>query len=103
MPEASRIALDVAERYANGEAMIQELTEARHTAFAGHNSHYDAAYGATYPNAYCAACDSTFDAYISYDDYVAYDTAYGAPAARRHQEELLRQLCQGTAPWQIDQ
>ncbi len=85
MPEASRSALDVAERFANGQATAQELAEARSAAGAACDAAY-AAYAAG------AACDAAYAAYGA-----ACDAAY---AARQRQTELFLQLCQGAAPWQ---
>ncbi len=80
MPEASRSALDVAERFANGLATAQELDEARSAAYNATDYTYNAARAAAY-NAARAA-------------YAAAD------AARQRQVDLFLQLCQGSAPWQ---
>ncbi len=92
MPEASRSALAVAERFANGQATAQELAEAladAHEAAASAYAARSAAHAARSPAYYAAYAAATYAA--SY---------YAMDAARQRQTELFRQLCQGTAPWQ---
>ncbi len=88
MPQASRDALDVAERFANGQATAQELAEARSAAY---NAARSAAYNAAEAAAYAEAAYNAARA-------AAYNAARAA--AHQRQTELFRQLCQGTAPCQ---
>ncbi len=116
MPEASRSALDVAERFANGQGTAQELAEARDAAW---HVAAAAAYAASYasyasyaaPAAYAACDDAAYAAsYAAYDacdataDAAARHVACATDAAtaRQRQVDLFRQLCRGTAPWQVD-
>ena len=97
MPEAARSALDVAERFANGQATAQELAKASSAACAAWRVADDAD-GAS-DAAYFAyvACISCEDAAVR-----AVYTAYVARTScdtRQRQADLFRQLCQGTAPW----
>ncbi len=99
-PEASRAALDVAERFANGLATEAELAEARDAASsAAYNANAAAAYNANAARAAYAAAAYAAAAYgAAY--YAAYHAARPICAAHQRQTELFRQLCQGTAPWQ---
>lgn len=98
MPEDSRSALAVAERFANGLATAQELKKARSATYAAwlnvarEAGTDDAAYTA------CEACTACNDA-----AYAAARAAYYARVTcdtHQRQTELFLQLCQGTAPWQ---
>ena len=82
--QRSKDALDVAERYANGQATDDELNAARYAAYvaacvAARDAACDAACDAAYVAAYVAACDAA---------YVA-------------QTDMLIKMCQGVAPWQV--
>ena len=93
----STAALDVAERFANGEASRYELAAA-----------YDAAYDAAYAAAYAAAAAAAYDDAAAYDaaayarayDAAAYARAYARAAydaaydaAYGAQEKELRRVC----------
>lgn len=97
MPEVSRAALDVAERFANGLATTQELAEARSATYA---AWLDVAREAGTDDASCTACEAC----TACDDTTnaAARAAYYARATcdvHQRQTDLFRQLCQGTAPW----
>ena len=104
-PEASRPTLDVAERFANGQATTQELAKARSAAYSAAYADTSAAaysaatYAATYAAYHATAADASDAAYSAY----AYASAAVATAydegARQRQAELFRQLCRGAAPW----
>jgi hypothetical protein len=80
-------ALDVAERFANGEATNAELAAARAAAWAAAG---DAAWAATADAAGAAAVGAAGAA--------AVDAA--VDAARDAQLQMFIQMCNGTAPWQ---
>lgn len=104
MPEASRPTLDVAERFANGQATVPELAKARSVAYRAayadtsadvyRASAYSAAYAAYHAAAYADASVAAYHAAA----YAASATAYDEEA-RQRQAELFRQLCRGAAPW----
>ena len=75
-------ALDVAEKYANGEASKSDLTEANAAAFAAAAA-AAAAYDAAYDAAYARAADAARAAAFAADDAAADDAAYDAAYATR--------------------
>jgi hypothetical protein len=90
MPEASKPALAVAERFANGLATEEELAQARSAAAAARSAAY-AAYAdvaAAYAYAREAAHAAAYAAYAAYAAAYAYaaasDAAYAADAAARY-------------------
>lgn len=111
MPEDSRFALAVAERFANGQATAQELAKASSVACAAWHVADDAA--CTACTTYAAYDDATCIAYAAYAAYVACaacddvaDAAFRAAYYARttcdthqRQTDLFLQLCQGTPPW----
>ena len=113
MPEACVAALDVAERFANGQATAQELGEARSAAAAyfaaaaATRATWTATRAAAARAAYFAAARAAADAAARAAYFAAYYAADAAAyyaadaaAAKACQTELFRQLCQGAAPWQ---
>jgi len=76
--ERSIKALDVAERYANGEASDEELKDAKDAAYAA----FYVAYAATHDAAYAAAYAVSHNTYaVSHYTCAAYDAAYAAARA----------------------
>lgn len=88
MPEASRPTLDVAERFANGQATAQELAKARSVAYSAAYAAYSAAYADTFAAVYRAYAYANAAVATAYDE-----------EARQRQADLFLQLCQGAAPW----
>ena len=87
-------ALDVAERFANGDATSDELAAAYAAADAAAYSAYDAAdaaYDAAYAAADAAAHATAYAAATAAARAAAYDAAYDAAYAA--QEKRLRELC----------
>jgi hypothetical protein len=88
----SRAALDVAERFARGEATTEELDAARSVA-------WFAAGAAAWSSARSAAAATARSA-----AYAARSAAYAArsaaDAAAAAQADMFRRMCRGTAPWQ---
>ena len=84
-------AIDVAERFANGEATADELAAAR---AAARDAAWDAAWAAAWYAAWAAAWDAAWDAAWAAAWYAA-----GA-AARDEQKQMFILMCQGKAPWQ---
>lgn len=87
--QRSKDALNVAERFANGEATDEERAAARNAAWAARTAARDAAWGAARAAARgavwaarCAAGDAAGD------------------AAEDAQKEMLKRMCLGAAPWQ---
>ncbi|WP_261513174.1 hypothetical protein [Burkholderia multivorans] len=80
--QRSKDALDVAERFANGDASDEELVAA-----------WDAARDAAWAAARASAGDAA---------WAARDAAWYAAwyAAREAQAEMFKRMCLGTAPWQ---
>ncbi|WP_186157928.1 hypothetical protein [Burkholderia gladioli] len=85
--QCSKDALDVAERFANGDAAEEERAAARAAA-------WDAARAAAWDAAWAAARDAAWDAARA----AAWDAAWAA--ARDAQAEMFARMCYGTAPWQ---
>ncbi|MBU9391801.1 hypothetical protein KTE71_30370 [Burkholderia multivorans] len=81
--QRSKDALNVAERFANGDASDEELAAARDAARA---AAWDAAWAAAWAAARAAARDAAGDAAWA--------------AARDAQTEMFKRMCLGTAPWQ---
>jgi hypothetical protein len=88
-------ALDVAERFANGEATNAELAAARAAAWAAAG---DAAWAATVDAAGAAAVGAAGAAAVGAAGAAAVDAA--VDAARDAQLQMFIQMCNGTAPWQ---
>lgn len=86
-------ALDVAEKFANGDSSQEELDAARAAALDAARAALDAAWAAAWA-AWAAALDAAFDA--AFDAWAALD------AARDAQKEMFIKMCNGTAPWQED-
>lgn len=86
-------ALNVAERYANGEATDDELDYASSAAW------YAARYAARYA-ASDAARDAAWAAASSAARAAASDAAWDA--ARNAQKEMFIKMCKGEAPWQTE-
>jgi hypothetical protein len=86
-------ALNVAEKFANGEATQGELAAARDAAMdAARDAARAAAWDAAWAAAWAAARDAAMDA--------AMDAA--RDAARAAQKEMFIKMCSGEAPWQIN-
>ena len=114
--ERSILVLDVAERYANGQATDGELAAAYAYAavYAARSAVYAASSDAAYAAAYAAA-DASSAAYAAYaaaaadaaaDAYAASSDAYAADAyaaERQWQFDLFIAMCNGRAPWQHQQ
>jgi hypothetical protein len=85
-------ALDVAERFAHGEATTEELTAARDAA---RDAAYDAAYTAAYTAAYDAAAvyDAAYDAAYTAAYTAAYDAAAVYDAMKDKQIEIFKKFC----------
>ena len=93
-------ALDVAERYANGEATQDELNAARDAAWSAARSataYADAAAwsaaGATAGTAAAAAYAATYAAAYAYAAYAAGDAADAGHEMKKKQEAELRRIC----------
>ena len=84
--ERSIRVLDVAERFANGDATSEELAEARQAAYVAYS----------YVAVNRAAC---------YAAYAASDAASRAvnDTERLEQTEMFIKMCEGKAPWQVNQ
>jgi len=100
--ERSKNALDVAERYANGEATVGDLGSARAAAAAAADAAADAAYAARADAAAAAAdaarADAAAAAYAAADAadaaaYAAADAAAADDAAEEKQAARLREIC----------
>ena len=106
-------ALDVAERFADGRASIDELgaagdaarDAARAAAWAAGDAAWHAAWHAAWAAAQAAAWDAAWDAAWAAGD-AAGDAAWHAAgdaardAARDAQAEMFKLMCQGKAEWQ---
>ncbi|WP_261540543.1 hypothetical protein [Burkholderia multivorans] len=91
--QRSKDALDVAERFANGDASDEELAAAR--AAAG-DAAWDAAWVAAWDAAGVAAWAAAWSA-----AWPAGAAAWAAGAAAREaQAEMFKRMCLGAAPWQ---
>jgi hypothetical protein len=86
----SRNAVDVAERFAVGEATADELREARIAAYATYDVTYAATYAAAYATAYAAADAAAADA-ATYATYAA-AAADARIVARKVQAQQLREM-----------
>ena len=102
-------ALDVAERYADGQATDDELKAAREAARAAAwdaardaawDAARDAAWAAAWDAAWAAAWDAAWDAAREAARAAAWSAARAA--AKTTQADMLVKMCQGTAPWQGD-
>lgn len=87
LDDASIKCLNVAEKYANGEATLEEMGKARNAARGA--AWYAASWAASW-----AARDAARDAASCAASWAARD------AAIKSQEEMFIQMCNGTAPWQ---
>ncbi|WP_309601199.1 hypothetical protein [Burkholderia multivorans] len=87
----SKDALNVAERFANGNASDEELAAAW---VAARDAARDAAWAAARAAAWYAARDAAWAAAWAAAWYAAWD------AAREAQAEMFERMCLGTAPWQ---
>jgi len=97
MPEASKPALDVAERFANGLATEEELAQTCDAAWAAALDAADAAWAAAYAAAYAAwaAYDAACAACAAYAAYAAtYKAARSEMQAK--QTQILRKFLEGT-------
>lgn len=93
--QRSKDALDVAERFANGDASDEELAAAWDAAgAAAGDAAGDAAWDAAWAAAWAAARAAAWDAAWA----AAWDAAWDA--ARDAQAEMFECMCLGTAPWQ---
>ena len=94
--ERSINALNVAERFANGNATREELTAACDAArAAARDAAWDAARAATWDAAWAAARAAAWDAAWA----AARAAAWGD--ARAAQKEMFIKMCKGDAPWQV--
>ncbi|MBU9534624.1 hypothetical protein KTE49_29765 [Burkholderia multivorans] len=109
--QRSKDALDVAERFANGEATEEERVAAwdaaRDAAWdaawaAARDAARDAAWAAAWAAARDAAGDAAGDAAWAAARAAAWAAAGAAAwaAARDAQTEMFKRMCLGTAPWQ---
>ncbi|MDN7867793.1 hypothetical protein QZM26_00025 [Burkholderia multivorans] len=105
--QRSKDALNVAERFANGEATEEERAAARDAAWAAAwAAAGDAAWEAARAAARAAAGDAAGDAAWAAARAAAGDAARAAAgdaawdAAREAQAEMFKRMCLGTAPWQ---
>ncbi|PRG83941.1 hypothetical protein C6T58_05510 [Burkholderia multivorans] len=99
----SKDALNVAERFANGDASGEELAAARDAARdAAWAAAWAAAGDAAGDAAWAAAGDAAGDAARAAAWAAAGDAAWAAAgdAAREAQAEMFERMCLGTAPWQ---
>ncbi|OMU40617.1 hypothetical protein [Burkholderia pseudomallei] len=93
--QCSKDALNVAERFANGEATDEERAAARDAAratarAAARDAAWATAWGAAWATAWAAAGATAWA--------TAWDAAWGA--ALDAQKEMFERMCLGTAPWQ---
>ena len=100
--ERSIRAIDVAEKFANGEATQEERAEARKEAWEAYSVAYAVAHFAAHSAAAASVAHAAYAAYAAcYAAYYAADTAdYGTE--RLEQTEMFIKMCQGTAPWQVN-
>ncbi|MDN7998084.1 hypothetical protein QZN00_13090 [Burkholderia multivorans] len=109
--QRSKDALNVAERFANGEATEEERAAAGDAAWdAARDAAWDAARGAAGAAARAAAWDAARAAAWGAAGDAAWDAARGAAgsaaraaagaAAWAAQTEMFKRMCLGTAPWQ---
>ena len=94
--ERSINALDVAEKFANGEETQDDLDAAMDAAWV---AAWDAAWDAARVAAWVAARDAAWDA----ARVAAWDAAWDAAmvAARDAQKQMFIKMCNGEAPWQV--
>ncbi|MBJ9658330.1 hypothetical protein I5588_27790 [Burkholderia multivorans] len=97
--QRSKDALDVAERFANGDASDEELAAA---GAAARDAAGAAARAAAWDAARDAAWNAAWDAAWDAAGAAARDAAWAAAwaAAREAQAEMFKRMCLGTAPWQ---
>ncbi|OMU48600.1 hypothetical protein AQ775_02005 [Burkholderia pseudomallei] len=93
--QCSKDALNVAERFANGEATDEERAAARDAARATARA---AARDAAWATAWAAAWATAWAAAGATAWATAWDAAWGA--ALDAQKEMFERMCLGTAPWQ---
>jgi len=105
--QRSKDALNVAERFANGETTDEELNAAMAAAWdaamaaawdAARDAAWAAAMAAARDVAWDAARDAARDAAMAAARDAAWDAAMAA--ARAAQLEMFIRMCEGTAPWQ---
>ncbi|MDN7965587.1 hypothetical protein QZM92_26765 [Burkholderia multivorans] len=97
--QRSKDALDVAERFANGEATEEERAAAWDAAWdAAGAAAWDAARAAAWDAARAAAWAASWAAAGAASWAAAGDAAWAA--ARAAQTEMFKRMCLGTAPWQ---
>jgi hypothetical protein len=97
----SRAALDVAERFARGEATTEELAAARSVAIEAADAARSVAYAAAAAAAWSVWSVAAYAAARSADSavWVAGSVA-AARSAQAAQADMFRRVCRGTAPWQ---
>ena len=94
-------ALEVAERFANGEASMEELEVARAAAYDAYDDAYDDAYAATHAvYAAYAASRAASRAATRAARAAAHASAYTA-ASHKAQEEMLLLVLENKAHWQV--
>ena len=102
--ERSRAALNVAERFANGCATVEELDAAARAAYAAYAAYAaaDAAYAAYAARAAYAAAAAHVAraARAAYAAYAAHAAYAAANAVRADQLEMFIDMCNGEAFWQ---